>query len=182
MSAPLFKKVNSSDYINYKKRTAIAGEYSSTTNTNPVKSNGLQYNDNFIFVPTLISTDLSNCLIQAKSYELKQNYMKGVDYLEKVCDKKSQISPPVVSTTYTVTYDGNGNTSGNPPVDGLSPYNSGSTVTVLGIIGTILPLVNSGYAFDGWNTQPDGSGTASIPGFTFIINGNTILYAVWLAL
>ena len=86
---------------------------------------------------------------------------------------------PVVSTTYTVTYDGNGNTSGSPPVDGLSPYNSGSTVTVLGNTGT---LVNSGYDFDDWNTQPDGSGTAYVPGFTFTINGNTILYAIWLAL
>lgn len=86
MSAPLFKKVNSSDYINYKKRTAIAGEYSSTTNTNPVKSNGLQYNRNFIFVPTLISTDLSNCLIQTKSYELKQDYNSGVNYIQVVCD------------------------------------------------------------------------------------------------
>ena len=89
---------------------------------------------------------------------------------------------PVVPSTYTVTYSGNTNTSGTALTDSSSPYIASSTVTVLGIIGTILPLVNSGYAFDGWNTQPDGSGTASIPGFTFIINGNTILYAVWLAL
>ena len=33
---------------------------------------------------------------------------------------------PVVQPTYTLTYDGNGNTGGTPPVDGLSPYNSGS--------------------------------------------------------
>ena len=177
MSAPLFKKVNSSDYISYKKRAAIAGEYSRATNTNPVKNNGLQYNQNFNFIPTSISTDISNCLLQAKSYELKQDYTYGSSIYCPITQEA-----PVVSTTYTVTYDGNGNTSGNPPVDGLSPYNSGSTVTVLGIIGTILPLLKSGYAFDGWNTQPDGSGTASIPGYTFIINGNTILYAVWLEL
>jgi hypothetical protein len=90
MSSPLFKKVDSSDYISYKKRAAIAGEYrnATQTNLNPIKKNGKQYNDNFIFVPTINTptTDISNCLLQTKSYELKQNYMKGVDYLEKVCD------------------------------------------------------------------------------------------------
>ena len=84
-----------------------------------------------------------------------------------------------VQPTYTLTYDGNGNTGGTPPVDGLSPYNSGSTVTILGNTGT---LVQSGSAFDNWNTQSDGSGTSYLPGNTFTINVNTILYAVWLPL
>ena len=87
-------------------------------------------------------------------------------------------NPPIV-ITYTITYFGNGNTSGNPPVDGLSPYNSGSTVIILGNTGT---LVNSGYAFDDWNTQSDGSGITYVAGNTFIINVNIILYAVWLPL
>ena len=34
--------------------------------------------------------------------------------------------------TYTVTYNGNGNTGGTAPVDGSSPYDYNSTVTVLG--------------------------------------------------
>jgi len=84
-----------------------------------------------------------------------------------------------VQPTYTLTYDGNGNTGGNPPVDGLSPYNSGSTVITLGNTGT---LVNSGYAFDDWNTQSDGSGTTYVAGNTFTINVNIILYAIWLPL
>ena len=84
-SSPLFKKVDSSDYITYKKRTAIAGEFKNATapNLNPVKINGKQYNDNFIFVPTI--RDSSNCLLNAKSYELMQNYTYGVNYLDKVC-------------------------------------------------------------------------------------------------
>ena len=86
---------------------------------------------------------------------------------------------PVVPTTYIVIYFGNGNTGGTPPVDGLSPYNPGSTVTILGNTGT---LVQSGYAFDNWNTQSDGSGTTYVAGNTFTINVNTILYAVWLPL
>jgi uncharacterized repeat protein (TIGR02543 family) len=183
MSSPLFKKVDSSDYISYKKRAVIAEEYRNVTQTNlnPIKKNGKKYNDNFIFVPTLNTptTDISNCLLQAKSYELKQNYTYGSKNYTYLSSRYCPIIQEAPSTTYTVTYDGNGNTSGNPPVDGLSPYNSGSTVTVLGILGTILPLVNSGFDFDGWNTQADGSGTASVPGFTFVINGNTILYAMW---
>ncbi len=86
MSAPLFKKVNSSDYISYKKRIAIAGEYATATNTNPTKSNGVQYNQNFKFIPTVNSTDLSNCLIQAQSYDLKQDYTSGVNYIQVICD------------------------------------------------------------------------------------------------
>ena len=84
-----------------------------------------------------------------------------------------------VAITYSVTYNGNENTSGTAPVDGSSPYNASSSVTILGNTGT---LVQSGSAFDGWNTQSDGSGTAYQPGDIFIIIANTILYAVWLPL
>ncbi|HBX24233.1 MAG TPA: hypothetical protein DEF34_11480, partial [Desulfotomaculum sp.] len=50
--------------------------------------------------------------------------------------------------TYTVTYDGNGNTSGSVPVDS-NTYITGATVTVLGNTGN---LVKTGYTFAGWNT------------------------------
>ena len=85
----------------------------------------------------------------------------------------------VVSTTYTVTYSGNTNDTGTAPNESSSPYVAGSIVTIIGNTGA---LGKSGYAFDDWNTQPDGSGTAYITGSTFIINGNIILYAVWLPL
>jgi hypothetical protein len=86
-TTPLFKKVDSGDYINYKKRTAIAGEYAKA-DINPVKTNGKQYNQNFTFIPTRNTprTDISNCLIHAQSYALKQDYTFGVNYLVKVCD------------------------------------------------------------------------------------------------
>ena len=84
MSAKLFKKVNSSDYISYKKRTAIAGEYARVQNTNPAKTNGIQYNQNLIFIPSA-SQDISNCLIQAQSYELKQDYTNGFNFIQYVC-------------------------------------------------------------------------------------------------
>jgi LPXTG-motif cell wall-anchored protein len=78
--------------------------------------------------------------------------------------------------TYTVTYNANGATSGTAPVDGSSPYASGTTVTVLGNSGS---LVKTGYGFANWNTAADGSGTSYAPSASFTIGANTILYAQW---
>ncbi|MCD7947229.1 MAG: InlB B-repeat-containing protein [Oscillospiraceae bacterium] len=36
-----------------------------------------------------------------------------------------------------------------------------------------------GYTFTGWNTEPDGSGTAYQPSDTTVITGDVILYAQW---
>jgi uncharacterized repeat protein (TIGR02543 family) len=77
--------------------------------------------------------------------------------------------------THTVTYNGNGHTGGGAPVDGSSPYNFGSTVTVLGP-GS---LTRTGHIFAGWNTAANGSGTAFAPGATFNIVANTTLFAQW---
>ena len=76
----------------------------------------------------------------------------------------------------TLTYDGNTQSLGNPPVDVLSPYTSGATVTVLGNTGSPA-LVKYGSAFSGWNTAANGSGTPQGVGSTFTISANTTLYA-----
>ena len=91
MSANLLKKGDSSDYITLKKRQVIAHEYvnANTLNElNPIKMNGKRYNKNFRSVPTIITptTDASNCLLQAKSYELKQDYLNGVSYIKVICE------------------------------------------------------------------------------------------------
>jgi uncharacterized repeat protein (TIGR02543 family) len=80
--------------------------------------------------------------------------------------------------TYTVTYDGNTNTSGNAPVDSSS-YTIGTSVTVLGNTGSPA-LAKTGYTFAGWNSMADGSGTTYAPASTFLINGNTTLFAQWI--
>jgi hypothetical protein len=85
MSAKLFKKVNSSDYISYKKRSTIVGEYANALNTNPVKTNGKQYNQNFMFVSTQPASDISNCLLYSQNYELKQNYTSGENNIQEIC-------------------------------------------------------------------------------------------------
>ncbi len=74
----------------------------------------------------------------------------------------------------TVTYKGNGNTSGNGPVDNTL-YEENHSVTVLGDNG----LVRTGSNFGGWNTQADGSGTTYKAGDTFAITDDTTLYARW---
>lgn len=89
---------------------------------------------------------------------------------------RSTIEVPV---TYTITYDGNTNTSGNAPIDSYVPYSDGSIVTILGNPGT---LAKTGFTFGGWNTESNGTGTSYSQGNTFTINNNTILYAKWTAL
>ena len=81
-------------------------------------------------------------------------------------------------SSYTVTYNGNGNTGagGTVPTDG-NLYLPGATVTVLGNSGG---LVKAGYVFAGWNTKADGSGTTYTQGQTFTMGtSNVTLYAVW---
>ena len=78
--------------------------------------------------------------------------------------------------TYTVTYYGNGNTGGTVPVD-TANYQEGQTVTILANTGS---LVKTGYAFSGWNTQANGSGTPYAGGQTFSMgSANVALYAQW---
>jgi uncharacterized repeat protein (TIGR02543 family) len=86
---------------------------------------------------------------------------------------------PVGTTTYTVTYYGNTNTTGVAPVDASSPYSSGAPVTILGNSGSPV-LAKSGYQFAGWNTAADGTGTSYVGGNTFTIAADTTLYAQWI--
>ncbi len=81
-----------------------------------------------------------------------------------------------LNPTYTVTYDGNGNTDGNPPTDTTS-YETGVNVTVLGNTGS---LAKTHYSFVGWCINADGSGTSYCPSDTFAMgSSNVTLYAMW---
>ena|GEM_PF-6862767 len=76
---------------------------------------------------------------------------------------------------YTLSYNGNGATSGSAPTDSNSPYYVGSFVTVMGQ-GTLL---KTNYNFLGWSTNPSATSAQFTQGQTFPINSNTTLYAVW---
>jgi uncharacterized repeat protein (TIGR02543 family) len=83
---------------------------------------------------------------------------------------------PTPPTTSTVTYSGNGNTTGTVPVDAAT-YASGAAVTVKGNTGN---LVRTNYTFSGWNTSANGSGTTYAAGATFSMGSSNItLYALW---
>jgi uncharacterized protein (TIGR02145 family)/uncharacterized repeat protein (TIGR02543 family) len=80
--------------------------------------------------------------------------------------------------TYTVTYNGNGNTGGTAPTDANS-YEQNATVTVKANTGN---LVRTSYTFAGWNTAADGSGTSYAAAATFTMGtANVTLYAKWTA-
>jgi len=76
--------------------------------------------------------------------------------------------------TYTITYDGNGATSGDAPVDNNN-YISGAAVTVLGP-GT---LAKTGHSFAWWTTDAEGNGDPYEEDDTYTITANTTFYAQW---
>lgn len=93
-TSKLFKKVDASDYITAKRRMTISKEYTKAadiTQFNPVKTNGFVYNKNFSFLPTINTptTDASNCLVNAASFELLDNYNVGQNYSNKICATNS---------------------------------------------------------------------------------------------
>lgn len=77
------------------------------------------------------------------------------------------------STSYTVTYLGNNNSTGTAP--SIQTFSSGGSVTISNQ-GT---LVRDEYYFDGWNTQPSGGGTSYTAGNSYSTAGNLTLYAKW---
>lgn len=94
---------------------------------------------------------------------------------------------------FKVTYDGNGNTSGQPPVDNNS-YNAGDNVLVLppqlpwiGIPPlppntAVDKLVRANGWFANWNTKLDETGTWfywPVGGIYFQINSDVTIYAQW---
>lgn len=77
----------------------------------------------------------------------------------------------------TITYDGNGNTSGDVPFD-ANTYSEGSTITVKMNVGN---LERTNFVFNGWYTQVDGGGISYYPPGAEIKNATSdiILYASW---
>lgn len=79
----------------------------------------------------------------------------------------------VVSSTYTVTYLGNSNTSGTAPTN--QTFTTGNSITISGQGN----LLRDEYFFDGWNTQPSGAGTNYAAGSIYSTGANLTLYAKW---
>ena len=77
---------------------------------------------------------------------------------------------------YTLSYDANGG-SGEPNAQPAYTNTGSATFTVSSTTPT-----RSGYTFDGWNTEPDGTGTDYSAGDSITITEDTTLYAKWVQL
>lgn len=78
--------------------------------------------------------------------------------------------------SFSVSYNGNTNDSGTAPVDTKSPYYEGGEVEILGKND----LSKNNHAFNGWNTESDGSGVSYNPGDAFYMgNADVELFAQW---
>ncbi|HEX2956710.1 MAG TPA: InlB B-repeat-containing protein, partial [Chitinispirillaceae bacterium] len=105
------------------------------------------------------------------------NENKGVYYCVAI-NEYDTVRGPLITLAFgssiTITYDGNGNTSGSVPFDATS-YNQGTTITVKGNVNN---LVKAGYSFAGWSSQKDGEGTIYSAGAEIQnVSSNVILYA-----
>jgi hypothetical protein len=75
--------------------------------------------------------------------------------------------------TYTVTFNGNGATSGTTSA---SRTVGDGTIITLPEQGTLL---KSGFSFRGWNTTTSGTGINYTAGSSYVVTGNVTLYAEW---
>jgi len=89
------------------------------------------------------------------------------------------LSQSCTAPTYTITYNGNGNTGGAVPVDSHK-YTNGSTATFLGNTGN---LTKTGYTFSGWgwnsgdnSSYPPNDPTVWLTGTPY----NVVVYARWI--
>ena len=77
--------------------------------------------------------------------------------------------------TFSITYSGNGNTSGTAPGNQTGSGN----VTLASNTGT---LAKTGSYFNGWNTTADGTGTAYAVGASYTLTASVTLYAKWVVI
>ncbi|XID92385.1 S-layer homology domain-containing protein [Paenibacillaceae bacterium WGS1546] len=123
-----------------------------------------------------ISTKTVTGLFSGQTYHFSV-IVKDKAGRKNVYGKKMVRTPD--NPTYTVIYEGNGSTGGEPPLDPFE-YWEGELVEVLGNIGG---LTRTGYSFAGWSTRRDGLGTVYVPGDAFPMPAADVtLHARWSAL
>ncbi len=103
-------------------------------------------------------------------------YESGSVWYAKLDEENNQIILTKTNPGYQlyVTYVSNG-AEGN--VSDEKEYKNGDIVTVQPKNGLSHP---NAYAFVGWNTEPDGTGTTYLEGSTFQISEDVTLYAQWI--
>ncbi|CAN2228422.1 Listeria/Bacterioides repeat [Candidatus Nanopelagicaceae bacterium] len=102
-------------------------------------------------------------------------YPAGASYTIANAD----VTPVAVwnAATYSISYNGNGSTSGTAPTGGS--FTTGGSYTAASNTGT---LAKTGFTFAGWNTTANGDGTSYAEGATNVTaTADLILYAKWTA-
>lgn len=95
-----------------------------------------------------------------------------------VCAGNKTVYAHWTPITYTIAYNGNGNTGGST-IASTHTYDVSSNLTTNG-------FTKAGYVFAGWNTKADGSGTnysnnSSVKNLTSAAGTTITLYAKWTA-
>lgn len=80
----------------------------------------------------------------------------------------------VTLQAYTVSYNGNNQTSGTAPENQTKIHSQ--DLTLASNTGN---LARNGYTFAGWNTKADGTGTDYAEGGQYTTNADLTLYAKW---
>ena len=111
------------------------------------------------------------CSADGKTYQPGDTYPQ----VAKTCNANATLTAQWLANTYTVSFNGNGNTSGSVPSSINARYDSNFTAPSPG------DLEKENYDFDRWNTKADGTGTDFIVGqsYTWKTASNTVLYAKW---
>jgi len=99
------------------------------------------------------------------------NYASGSTYST---DSNLALYAQWTPDTYPVTYSSNGATSGTAPVAQIKTH--GISLTLATNSGS---LAKTSYAFSGWNTAADGTGTTYAAGAVYSGNAPLTLYAKW---
>jgi len=69
--------------------------------------------------------------------------------------------------------------NGNTSISGTVPTTVNAITSTISLPGNTGSLSKTGYAFAGWNTSADGSGTRYASGDPYSVSGTATLYAYW---
>lgn len=130
------------------------------------------------FAPGTLLVDATS---NGKEVDASQFLWKTQNYRTEKRDGNIYLAE--IPKTYCVSYDANNSPTGSSVMcSDPNLYTSEDAVTIMdreALFPLMGNIVNFGYDFTGWNTEPDGTGTDYAPGQETSLTGNLYLYAKW---
>ena len=130
------------------------------------------------FAPGTLLVDATS---NGKEVDASQFLWKTQNYRTEKRDGNIYLAE--IPKTYCVSYDANNSPTGTSVMcSDPNLYTSEDAVTIMdreALFPLMGNIVNFGYDFTGWNTEPDGTGTDYAPGQETSLTGNLYLYAKW---